>query len=342
MSYLLIDLEGQTLSSEEKELIQHPMVAGLIFFQRNFSSFSQLSDLVSEIRELTSDRDFLLSVDQEGGRVQRFHNEFTSLPALGDVSALQIPEAECHALTQDLGWLMASEIRAAGIDISFAPVLDVDVGVSEVIGRRSFGSDPATVIPFAEAYINGMAEAGMKATAKHFPGHGAIRADSHLESPVDHRDYKTLETTEMSVFTSMINKGLAAVMPAHVIYPEVDHRPASFSPVWLKDILRKQLGFNGCIFSDDLTMAAATAMGSPAHRAEQALAAGCDIILCCNDRGAAKDIMENASFDDNPDALQRLKSMCSESTLKPVETGLEAIQSTPRYNRIVETLKQAQ
>lgn len=342
MSLVLADVEGLTLTDDDRDLLKHPYLAGIIFFQRNFSSYEQLSALVSEIRELTCDRPFLLAVDQEGGRVQRFHQEFTSLPALGTLASSGLSEQQLASLCHELGWLMASEIRCAGIDISFAPVLDVDVGVSKVIGKRSFGSSPEVVIPLARSYIEGMNEAGMLATVKHFPGHGGVKADSHLESPLDMRSFDDLWQQEAIVFEQLLVEGVGAVMPAHVTYPAIDPQPASFSPYWLQQTLRDKLGFNGCVFSDDLSMQAARAMGGPASRAIQAIDAGCDIILCCNDRTSALQMLDQVALMEPSMAASRLSAMCGTPTPWPKSNGLSELHATRRYQLITERLEALQ
>jgi len=336
MSFLMIDLLGTELSSEEVELIQHPSVAGVIFFQRNFTSYQQLSKLVSSIRGAAGDKNLLLSVDQEGGRVQRFHERFTTIPAMGVLGQLDPDKSVRLALIRDLGWLMASEIQSVGIDISYAPVLDVDIGISQVIGLRSFGSEPDTVLEHAKAFVTGMTEAGMAATGKHFPGHGGVSEDSHHKSPVDRRDYEQLFQSELRVFDGMIKQGIKAIMPGHVIYPNIDTKPACFSSYWLKDILRTKLGFKGCIFSDDLSMQGANVMGDPISRSKAALEAGCDILSCCNDRTSLVQIIDGLNYQPNSTISERINALLANGDSSQ---SLEQIHQSKRYINLISYLQ---
>ncbi|MFQ5995939.1 MAG: beta-N-acetylhexosaminidase, partial [Acidiferrobacterales bacterium] len=249
-------------------------------------------------------------VDQEGGRVQRFRKDFTPLPtprALGQVYDENAKRAK--RLAQTCGWLMATELRAVGVDMSLAPVLDLDRGLSTVIGDRAFHADPEAVADLAHSYMTGMTEAGMSATGKHFPGHGSVAADSHNTLPFDRRDLADIYSQYMLAFERMIHYGLAAVMTAHVVYPSVDSQPVSFSERWIKDVLRARLGFQGAIFSDDLMMAGANSAGSPLDRARSALAAGCDIVVVCHDAAAAEQILDGLAPLDDPVAHVRLVRM---------------------------------
>lgn len=293
MGPFILDVQGCELDAEERELLAHPTVGGVIFFRRNYHDRAQLSALVKAIRAVKPG--LLLTVDHEGGRVQRFRDGFFPLPAPGTLAALNHPDK--LTLLEDAGWMMAAELLAHDIDLSFAPVLDLERG-SEVIGDRSFGTDPEPVIEHASAYIRGMNTAGMAAVAKHFPGHGSVRADSHKESPVDPRDYAEIEQADMVPFRALIAAGLVqGMMPAHVIYSAVDPHPAGFSSFWLKQILRQQLGFKGLIFSDDLTMEGAAVAGCYADRAHSALQAGCDLLLACNHRAGAVQIIDALPHD---------------------------------------------
>lgn len=306
---LMLDLSGTELTAEEKELLQHPMVGGLIFFTRNYHDAEQIMQLVKAIRQVAS-KELLIAVDHEGGRVQRFRDDFTELPPVATLGKLyETNQEESLQLAQQHGWLMASEVKSVGIDFSFAPVLDLDYGISDVIADRAFHQHADIVSHLAAAYIEGMRNAGMAATGKHFPGHGAIKADSHIAMPVDQRKQAEIFQADIIPFTQLFAQGLDAVMPAHVIYPKIDSMPAGFSRVWLQDILRQQLNFAGAIFSDDLSMEGASVVGGYTERAEAALEAGCDMILACNHRKGAVEILDNVTIKPNTEATQRLANM---------------------------------
>ncbi len=287
---LMLDLEGLTLTEEEKKLIHQPQVGGVILFSRNIESPEQVKALNRQIRSVCPD--LILAVDQEGGRVQRIREGVTRLPPLAYLGQLY-QEDKSLGLTaaRDWGWLMAAEMLALGFDISFAPVLDLDFGRSEVIGDRAFAEDAESVTELASAYVAGMNEAGMAATGKHFPGHGWVRADSHVAIPEDERPFQTITEQDMRPFAEL-SGCLSGIMPAHVIYSAIDPHPAGFSSFWIQQVLREQLGFTGVVFSDDLTMEGAAVAGSYVNRAEQALAAGCDMVLVCNHRQGAVEVLD--------------------------------------------------
>ena len=302
----MIDLEGDTLSKEDAELLRHPLVGGVILFSRNFTSLGQLTALIESIHVLRTPR-LLIAVDHEGGRVQRFRDGFTRLPAVRRFGEIHDQDKRrARQLAEQAGWVMAAELRAVGVDFSFAPVLDLDRGISTVIGDRAFHSSPHTVADLALAYMHGMQRAGMAAVGKHFPGHGAVAADSHLAIPEDPRPLVDILSEDVHPFERLIENGLAGMMPAHVIYRAVDERPAGFSPIWLQQVLRKELRFQGVIFSDDLNMEGASVAGDGLQRAEAALAAGCDVVLMCNNRPAARAILQGLDYAPNPVLHARL------------------------------------
>ena len=306
---IMMDLVGTQMSDTERELLQHPQVGGLILFTRNFESVEQVASLVSEIRSLRTPH-LLIAIDHEGGRVQRFHEGFTRLPpasVFGEIYKHDHDKAREYA--ELTGWLMAAELRAINIDFSFAPVLDLAHGVSGVIGNRAFHSKPEVAATLAYAFMHGMSLAGMSAVGKHFPGHGGVVEDSHLASPVDHRDMETLMKLDMVPFEKMIHNNLPAIMPAHVIYDQVDDKPAGYSTIWLKQILRDRLKFQGVIFSDDLSMEAAGIGGSYGERALLALDAGCDMVLVCNHPDAVSEVIEALGDYSNPASQLRLTRM---------------------------------
>lgn len=278
---LMLDIGGAWLTAEDRQLLRQPEVGGLIIFARNIESPRQVRELCQAIRAVRPE--LLLAVDQEGGRVQRLRQGFLRLPAMRAIA--DNPDAE--ALAGHCGWLMATEVLAVGLDLSFAPVLDLDHRRSAVVGSRAFEGDPQRAATLAGAFIHGMRQAGMAATGKHFPGHGWAEADSHVAIPLDERSLEDIRARDLQPFRLLAGE-LAAVMPAHVIYPQVDEQPAGFSRRWLQDILRDELGFNGVIFSDDLSMAGAHVAGDAGQRIEAALRAGCDMGLVCNDRAAAE------------------------------------------------------
>ena len=277
---LMLDLRGSMPAADEIELLQRDSVGGVILFARNYLSPGQLRELTAAIRQCAPH--LLIAVDQEGGRVQRFRDGFVSLPPLRKLGEIfESDPGRGLALTRDCGWIMAAEIVRAGLDFSFAPVLDLYNPASPVIGDRAFAADPEAVTSLAQAYIGGMSKAGMAAVGKHFPGHGVVGADSHLELPVDTRNGEELRSRDLQAFVR-IHELLAGIMPAHVVYPDLCPEAAGFSRYWLQTVLREEIGFRGLIFSDDLSMTAAHVAGTIEHRLEQALAAGCDMMLVCN------------------------------------------------------------
>ena len=303
---VMLDLEGVELLPEERELLAHPAVGGVILFSRNYASPEQVSALCDAIHAVRTPP-LLVAVDQEGGRVQRFRDGFTRLPPLG-VPGRAWNHSPRHAreLAGTLGWLMASEVLAVGVDLSFAPVLDLDRGISSVIGDRAFHRRPDVVAELALAWQRGMHRAGMASTGKHFPGHGAVAADSHHALPEDVRALADLELEDLVPFARLVANDLNGVMAAHVVYPAIDASPAGFSRFWLQEVLRDQLGFQGVIFSDDLSMAGAEWAGDAVQRAHLALESGCDMVLVCNDRPAAEQVVESLGGYTSPASSMRL------------------------------------
>ncbi len=285
---VMLDIEGTELTAADRELLQHPAVGGIIFFSRNIEDRTQLCGLSSQVRALRPE--LLQAVDQEGGRVQRLRDGVVRLPPMGRIDEV-FEGDQAKVASYCLGRLMASEVVANGLDISFAPVLDLNYGHSEIIGDRSFGRNPERVAALALSFIEGMNLAGMQATGKHFPGHGYVAADSHLALPRDERDLAAIQAADLIPF-AWLSQHLAGIMPAHIVYEQVDSQPAGFSSYWLQQVLRDELGFEGVIFSDDLSMAGAQAAGSTVAACQAALEAGCDMVLACNDRSAAEAVVD--------------------------------------------------
>ena len=328
---VMVDLLGTELVDADRELLLHPATGGVILFTRNFVSPQQVYRLVREIHELRSPH-LLIAVDQEGGRVQRFREGFTRLPAAARIAQCCGDDlrAARHA-ARELGWLMAAELRAVGVDFSFAPVLDLDFGLSSVIGDRAFAASPDTVGQLAGAWMLGAREAGMVSVGKHFPGHGGVAADSHLALPVDERRLDELLEHDLRPFARLIDNGLEGIMPAHVVYAACDGQPAGFSRFWLRDVLRERLHFQGVIFSDDLSMAAAEQAGCYAERARAALDAGCDMVLVCNNPAGAREVLDELEGYHDPVAQSRMARLHGRPS-RP----LERLREDARWHRAVE------
>jgi len=323
---VMIDVESLSLTTIEKEKIQHPNTGAVILFSRNYQDPEQISELIKSIRQ-SRNGTILIAVDQEGGRVQRFQNGFTRLPPAASFASH--PE-----LVEKAGWLMAAELLAVGIDFSFAPVLDVDCGVSQIIGDRSFSSQCQQAATLAAAFSRGMRSAGMASTGKHFPGHGFVSLDSHLALPIDERDLKTIRQQDLVPFKQLISEGLEAIMPAHIVYPKVDSQAAGFSSKWLQQILRRELGFNGVIFSDDLSMEGAAIVGNFTERAQQALTAGCDMVLVCNNSDAAAEVLDALPITYPPESQQRFIAMQGQAKI-----NRKALLNSKNWQQISSQLK---
>lgn len=332
---LMIDVAGYELNGEDRDLLMHPAVGGAILFTRNFDNVRQLRALTDAMRACRSN--LLIVADYEGGRVQRFRTGVTRLPAMRELGELwQRDAAQAQALATDIGWLIAAELRALGVAMPLAPVVDLDYGQSSVIGGRAFTGDADVVTALATVLMNGLHEGGSVATAKHFPGHGGVTPDSHVELPVDDRTAAQL-ATDMAPYGPLIANGLASIMMAHIRYPAVDELPASLSPRWIRDTLRGQLGFAGCIFCDDLSMGGAATLGGYNERIGLALEAGCDYLPVCNNRDAVRELVEDEALraDDGPARRQRLFEQCH-----PIGTGdgLDALQATPRWRSVTDRI----
>ncbi len=287
---IIIDIAGHELTPEDREVINHPAVAGIILFTRNYHDKAQLKALTHSIAKIR--QPLIIAVDQEGGRVQRFRDEFTRLPPMAKLGELyeQDPEKARKELVK-MTHVLVSELYEVGVNLSLVPVLDLNHGVSQIIGDRSFSAKPEVVVELASVMIETLQSLGMPATGKHFPGHGAVVADSHLELPRDDRDWESIQNSDLMPFTALSTR-LDAVMPAHIVYSQVDTEPAGFSRHWLETILRAKLGFKGAVMSDDLTMAGAAIAGSYAERAHMALEAGCDLLPVCNNRTGSIEVLE--------------------------------------------------
>jgi beta-N-acetylhexosaminidase len=338
---VMLDVVGTTLSQDDIRRIQHPLTGGVILFARNYESRKQLTALTTAIHAARPG--VLIAVDHEGGRVQRFKTDgFTKLPAMRKLG--QIWDKDVLAATKaatDVGFVLAAELRACGVDLSFTPVLDLDYGESGVIGDRAFHRDPRVVAMLAKSVNHGLALAGMANCGKHFPGHGFVKGDSHFEIPVDERNLKEILDDDAAPY-DWLGIGLSAVMPAHVIYPKVDKHPAGFSRKWLS-MLRKDMGFKGVIFSDDLSMEGASVAGNVIDGANAALSAGCDMVLICNSPDKADQLLSGLTMTDNAAARESAVRIAS---LLPQAPGLtwEVLQDDPRYQaakRVAQSLAAA-
>lgn len=332
---LMLDIAGTKLTQDDIQLLQAPQVGGMILFARNIESPHQVRALTDHMRQIRPD--ILIAVDQEGGRVQRLKNGFTLLPAMGHFGELYLTEPEkALELAEKCGWLMATEVLAVGIDFSFAPVLDIN-DISDVIGDRSFAKNVKDIVPLANAFMKGMKRAGMATTGKHFPGHGSVKADSHVAAAVDPRSYDEIYQNDMQSFIQL-QDSLDALMPAHVIYENVDPNPAGFSEFWLQKVLRQELKFDGVLFSDDLTMQAACVAGGADARIKAALDAGCDMGLVCNQRESACLALEGITEYPLPNQ-QRLERMRGKIPNIQINEQLDLGEEWQAVKKVIEDFK---
>lgn len=329
---LMLDVEGLEVNSRERDLLQNPLLGGIILFSRNYASPHQVAELSQSIREIAN-RDILIAVDHEGGRVQRFREGFTAVPAMGTILLENSDHEQAKRKAYQWGAMIAIEVQAVGIDFSFAPVLDLNKNISQVIGDRAFSGKVDEVIELGREFIRGMNDYGMAATAKHFPGHGSVEADSHIDIPVDERPREQIISEDMRVFAELTHD-YQAVMPAHVIYPAFDKQPAGFSSIWLQDILRGQLGFEGVIFSDDLSMKGAEVVGGYYQRAEAAIKAGCDMVLVCNHPKEGQELAEQFDFDCDSKSAERLSAMKG----KALNYSLTKVQGSDQWLELKDNL----
>jgi beta-N-acetylhexosaminidase len=322
---------GTALSDDDRARLRHPAAGAVILFSRNYENPQQLEVLIQEIQKLR-EPELLVCVDHEGGRVQRFKEGFTRLPPMRALGRIWDEHPQrARRLAHDAGYVLAAELRACGVDLSFAPVLDLDFGHSAVIGNRAFHSQPQAVSELALGLMEGLRQGGMAAVGKHFPGHGHVAADSHTDVPVDDRGFADIELADLVPFAHLIRHELAGIMPAHVIYPGIDDKPAGFSRFWLQDVLRNRLQFQGVIFSDDLTMEGARVAGTIIERGEAAIEAGCDMVLVCNNPAAADEVLAGLRHQASPQTLARLARLHGRA--QPPD--LVALRETEAYAKAV-------
>ncbi|HEU0290549.1 MAG TPA: beta-N-acetylhexosaminidase [Burkholderiales bacterium] len=331
---LMLDVAGTELTADDRRRLLHPLVGGVILFTRNYSDTGQLMRLTDDVHALRNPP-LLIAVDHEGGRVQRFREGFTAIPPMRELGRVwETNPQQARQFASEAAFVLAAELRAHGVDLTFAPVLDVDHGNSSVIGDRALHSEPRAVAELACSLLQGFKRAGMTGVGKHFPGHGYVRGDSHLEVPIDKRDFEEIEAADLMPFRRIIEAGLGGIMPAHVIYPGVDSRPAGFSPIWLKQILRGTLGFGGVVFSDDLAMEGASVAGGIVDRANAALAAGCDMALLCNDPNGADELLRSLDYSMPAVTLVRLARLHG----RPRAGGMVKLREDARYDRALHAI----
>ncbi|HYL18539.1 MAG TPA: beta-N-acetylhexosaminidase [Burkholderiales bacterium] len=331
---VMLDVAALRLDDADRARLLHPLTGGIILFKRNFESAEQLAELTAEIRALRSP-ELLIAVDHEGGRVQRFRTGYTTLPPMAALGALwNTDRPAARRCAESAGFVIATELAASGVDFSFTPVLDLDYSRSGVIGDRAFHRDAGAVSELASALITGLARGGAAAVGKHFPGHGYAAEDSHVAIPVDSRALADIEAADMVPYRRLAAL-LAAVMPAHVIYPQIDSAPAGFSSIWLQNILRRELGFDGMIFSDDLSMEGATVAGGIVERAQAALAAGCDMVLVCNRPQLADELLAGLRWQPHERWSERVARMRA----RPSYPSLNELHSDPVYRTALAELQ---
>ncbi|NLJ51083.1 MAG: beta-N-acetylhexosaminidase [Alcaligenaceae bacterium] len=325
---VMVDVEGLCLQHHEIQRLKNPLVGAVILFARNYQDPKQLSELCRQIHEVR-DEPLLIAIDHEGGRVQRCRSGgFTHLPAMRDLGELWDSNQEASLdLAREVGYVLAAELAACGVDFSFTPVLDLDYGLSEVIGNRSFHRNPEVVAKLAEALIEGLGEAGMSSCGKHFPGHGFVEADSHVAIPVDTREFDEIWEEDIKPYVALGHLKLPSLMPAHVIYEKVDSMPAGFSKFWIQEVLRQRMNYQGMVFSDDLTMEGASVVGGIVERANAAFAAGCDMVLVCNRPDLADELLANLQHEASAESIERLKKL----HLKSFSMNWQQLHSEPRY-----------
>ncbi|MGH8529064.1 MAG: beta-N-acetylhexosaminidase [Nevskiales bacterium] len=331
---LMVDVAGLELVTDDREILSHPLVGGAILFTRNFAAREQLSGLVRQLREVRPD--LLVAVDYEGGRVQRFRQEFTPLPPMRRLGQqYDADPSQALELASHIGWLIGAELRAADVDLSLAPVLDLDGGVSAVIGDRSFHATVDGVSDLAGALMEGLKATGMAATGKHYPGHGQVVEDSHAALPVDRRSYAEVRAQDIEPFARLIARGLPSVMMAHIRFPAVDSLPASLSPRWIQQHLREELGFGGAVFCDDLSMHGAAVVGGYVERAEAALAAGCDMLPVCNNRAAVVELLDQLRVPPSVAGAARLQKLQGQ----PAVAGFDGLPKHARWQQAQAALR---
>lgn len=325
---MIVDIDSVRLTEEESDYLKHPFVGGVILFSKNYSCVDELVTLIKQIKSLRQPS-LLIFVDQEGGRVQRFRQGFTELPALGSLgSYYEGSPRQATSIVRECGWIMATEMKAIGVDVSFAPVLDIFNNESEIIGDRSFHANPDVICALAGVYVSAMHACGMHAVGKHFPGHGGVMSDSHIELPVDNRTLDVIDQADLIPFKFMASVGISGFMAAHIIFPLIDHTSvAGFSNYWLQKILREKVGFNGVIFSDDLSMEGAAVSNSYFTRANLALSAGCDALIVCNNKDGIFEILDKYLKLETPSCMKSLEAIRGPSC----EISQDVLRSTSQW-----------